>query len=183
MRIDVGKVDPLARRLALVPVIVIAGSVIAYLLGFRLEGRAPVVVTWRTHTVAESAFTVAAPGMLITYQQTMNFDGRPTLAQTHVVSELGADFIVSIVQRRAGDNRPTEVMAANLGLSAIDAPVLPGGLAMFGRDYIEEGKRTQARMIFRDRTVYQLMVTSPEAVFPLAGAGRFFESFRLLGKT
>ena len=44
---------------------------------------------------------------------------------------------------------------------------------------IVDGERKQARLIFRDRMLYQVMVSGPAKTFPAAEAQRFFSAFRL----
>lgn len=180
MDLDFSKADPLARRIAIVPVVVIVGAVIAFMLGFRLEGRRPLTVDWRAHTVAESNFGVAAPGMLMVNRQMMRFDGEDAVAQTYAASDLGEDFSVSVVRRPDSDRRPFEAVAKSLGLGGTDATQRADGLTQFRHDVTLEGMRTQALLIFDDRMMYQLIVTSAAASFPTANAERFFSSFRLL---
>lgn len=183
MSTDGSKVDPLARRIAIVPVVVIAAAAAAYLWGFRLEGRRPVTLDWRTHAVAESHFAVAAPGMLIINRQMMKIAGEDALAQTYMASDLGADFSVSVVRRPDRDHRPFDVVAKSLGLSGTDVAQSADGLTLFRHDVTLEGTRTQALVIFHERMMYQMMVTSPAASFPLVDAERFLGSFRLLADT
>ncbi len=100
---DASKSDPMARRFALIPVVIIAAAVLAYQFGFRLEGRQTEKLDWRAHTVAESNFAVTAPGMLVINHQNMNFDGESADAATYIASDLGADFSVSVVRRPDDD--------------------------------------------------------------------------------
>lgn len=180
---DVSKSDPLARRFALVPVIVIAAAVIAYMWGFRLDGRQPLTLDWRVHTVAENSFAVAAPGMMVINHQPMNFEGENADAATYIASDFGADFSVTAVKRPDSDRRSFDDVAKGLGLLGTDATERAGGGTMFHHDVTENGTRTQAVLIFEDRMMYQLMVKAPAASFPAANAGRFFDSFHLLAKS
>jgi hypothetical protein len=178
------KVAPLARILALVPVILIAAGLIAAMFGIRPEGRRHAAPEWRTHTLAEYNFAVAAPGVFIMNRQMMDLGGEGALAQTYIASAVaGIDFSVSAVRRPTGDGRPFAEVVRSLGLSSGDPAQGPGGSTMFRHDVALEGTRTQALLIFQDRMMFQMMVTAPEGSFPLADAERFFGSFRLLGKS
>ena len=183
MEFDASKADPLARRMALVPVVVIATAVVAYLVGFRLDGRQAMTLDWRVHAVAENGFSVLAPGLFIINRQPLNFDGEDAVAQTYVASDLGADFSVTVARRPDADTRPVAEVAKSLGVNGAEAAQSAGDLTRFSHDITLEGKRTQALLIFRDRTLYQLMVTSPAATFPSAKAEQFFSSFRFGEKT
>ena len=171
---------PVARLLAIVPVVLIAVGVIAFLLGFRLEGRQPVAMGWRVHTVAEDNFAVTAPGVLIVNRQTMRFEGREATALTYVATDFKVDFSVSAVRRPDGDTRPFDEVAKSLGLRGEDGAQRADGLTAFRHNTTRDGERTQALLLFQGRKMYQLMVTSPAASFPAANAERFFGSFRLL---
>ncbi len=176
---EASKADPLARRLALVPVALIVAAVVAYMWGFRVEGRRTETLGWRTHTVAEHAFAVQAPGMLVINQQTMNFEGADAPAKTYIASDMGADLSVTAVRRPDSDVRPFAEVAKSLGLIGTDATARADGGTMFRYDITVDGKRTLAMLIFQDRMMYQLMVTSLAASFPETDAERFFSSFRL----
>ncbi len=180
---DASKSDPMARRFALIPVVIIAAAVLAYQFGFRLEGRQTEKLDWRAHTVAESNFAVTAPGMLVINHQNMNFDGESADAATYIASDLGADFSVSVVRRPDDDLRPFDEAAKGLGLLGTDATERVGGGTMFRHDVTLNGARTEAVLIFKDRMLYQLMVRSPAASFPETNAQRFFDSFHLLGQS
>jgi hypothetical protein len=178
------KVAPIARLMALVPVILIAGGAIAFGFGYRLEGRSHAPPDWRTHTVAEQGFAVAAPGMLIVNRQAMDFGGNEVPAQTYISSDIvGTDFSISAVRRPDGDDRPFAQVAQSLGLSAVDPEQAVDGSTTFRHDVALEGTRTQALLIFQGRMMYQVMVKAPERSFPLVDADRFFRSFRLLAKS
>ena len=176
------KAHPAARLVAIIPVLVIAGAAIAFMMGWRLEGRAPYEVQWRTHAVEELNFGVTAPGLFIISQEPMDLGGQAATAQVYVSSDQGKSFTVSAVRRPDSDQRPADEVAKAMGLRATEA-VPATGPAIFAHDVTLEGKRTQARLIFNGRMVYQLMVISSAASFPAADATRFLDSFRLLGKT
>lgn len=183
MSADGLKVHPAARLIALVPVILIAGGIIAAMLGYRPEGRQHLAVEWRTHTVAQNGFTVSAPGVFIVVRDTMSFDGAEAPAETYSASDLGAEFSVVAVRRPDSDVRPLADVARSMGLSGTDAVESPGGLTTFHHDVTIEGTRTQARLILHERMAYQLIVTAPPASFQPANAERFFGSFRIIPKT
>jgi len=179
--VDGSEPAPIARLVAIVPVVVIAAGFIAFMLGYRLEGRQHAPPEWRTHTVEQQNFVVATPGVFIVNQQTMSFEGQDAPAQVYMAYDLGVDFSVTAVRRPDSDVRAFDEVAKGLGLKGTDGAQRPDGGTMFKHDVALEGTRTQAILIFRDRMMYQLMITAPVAAFPEAGAERFFGSFRLLG--
>ena len=175
------KADPKARMFALVPVVLIVGGLIAAMLGIRPEGRTHAPPEWRTHTVEKQAFAVATPGVFIVNQQMMNFDGKDVPAQVYIAYDLGVDYSVSAVRRPDDDVRPFDEVAISMGLSGRDIEQRNDGLPAFRHDVTLEGTRTQALLIFKDRMMYQLMVTTPAG--SVSSAQRFFDSFRLLGNS
>jgi len=183
MRFDYSKPSPWARRLALVPVALIAFGAIAFVLGYRLEGRTPVTVDWRTHVVAEHDFAVTAQGMLIVTRKTMNLNGAEAVAENYIALEGGAEFSVTAVRRPSEDTRPHDEVASAFGLINTGAGQNTGDFTTFRQDTTRDGTRTQMVLIVRDSRVYQLMVTAPTGRFSAANAARFFSSFRFLGAT
>jgi len=183
MSADGLKVHPMARLLGLVPVVLIAGGIIAAMLGYRPEGRAPTTVEWRTHSVTEIGFAVAAPGVFIVNRQVMGLGGTDAPADVYLASDLGVNFSVSVVQRPEDDGRSFTDVAKEMGLRGTDPAQREGGLTVFQHNVTVEGTRTRAQVIFHDRMMYQLMVSSPAAAFSEANADRFFNSFRLIPKT
>jgi len=176
------KIDPV-RLIALVPVVLIAGAVIAFLLGHRPEGRR-IVVEWRTHAVAEHNFAVTAPGLFVVGQQTIDFADTETTAQTYHCTDRNMDFIVSVVRRPNGDERPPEEVAESQGLSRTSKVQRADGLSAFRHDAkADDGSRTQALLIFHGRTMYQVMVVSPARIYRTVDAEKFLSSFRLLKQT
>jgi len=173
------KVHPMARLFAIVPVVLIAVGVIAFVQGFRLEGRQPVSLAWRTLSVAEHNFAVAAPGMFIVNRQPMNIGDENVEAHVYAMKDSGVTFSVSATRRPNTDQRPLDEVAERLGMSGT-AAASPTSMPMFRYDDTRQGERTQALLIFNDRMMYQLMVTAPAASYPSANAARFLGSFRLL---
>lgn len=173
------KVSPVARWAAIVPVVVIAGAIIAFMLGAAPEGRRYTAAIWRTHAVAEHDFAVAAPGVFTVNFQTMFLDGEDISAQTYVASDRGADFSVTVVRRPDADARPLKDVAADLGVRGVDGAPGAGGTTVFRHDVALDGRRIQAHLIFHDRMLYQVMVTAPEKAFRPEDAARFFSSFRV----
>ena len=171
--------DPKLRLLAIIPVVIIAGALLAFMYGFRTEGRTYTTAAWRAHTVAEHAFTITTPGTLMSMSTTMNFDGESATAQVYVGSDMGTDFSVTVAERPTGDKRAVEDVAKSLGVK--DVKVVPGiGAAKsVETDFIIEGQKTRARLVFKERMLYQLMVVGPAKTFPEQNAERFFASFKL----
>lgn len=174
-------VHPVARLLAVVPVVIIAGGFIAFMLGYRLEGRRYEVLAWRTHAVAENNFTVATPGMFIARPETIRLGAEEVLARSYEASDRGVAFLVLAARRPDSDTRPPAEVAESLGLSGTPAGPRADGLQAFADDAVEDGARTQAAVILGGRMVYRLVVRAPARSFPAADANRFFDSFRLLG--
>jgi len=177
------KVQPIARYAAVIPVLLIAGACVAFLLGYRLEGRKPYTVTWRNVAVAEQSFSITTPGLFIVNQQNLDFQGLEVPARTYAASDMTVNYSISAVRRPESDGRSFAEVAESFGVRSTDTASHPSGATMFRHDVIEEGTRTQARLIFHDRMMYQLMVVSPQDKFPVADAERFFSSFRLMGKS
>jgi len=167
-----------ARMFAVVPVVLIAGAVIAFLLGFRTEGRKPMESTWRTHTAAEHEFVVTMPGVLIVNYQTMNFDGQDVTGRSYVASDRGADLSVTAFRRPDTDTRTFADVAQDLGMAGDNPTERAGGLTAFTHDTAEDNTRTQAVLLFHERMMYQMMVKAPAKAFPTKDAERFFASFR-----
>lgn len=175
--------DPVRRFIAIFPVILIAGAVVAFMWGIRPEGRQYTTAAWRTHTVAEQGFSVAVPGVVTVTRQTMYFDGEDRPVPTYVASDQGADFSIAIVRRPDSDDRPFADVAEDLGVSGENPMQRPGGLTAFAHDVILDNKRTRALLIFHDGMMYQLMVVAPTKTFPEQNADRFFASFRRVSGT
>lgn len=179
---ELSQPSPKARLFAIVPVVVIAALVLAFMYGMRFEGRRYTTAAWRTHTVAEHAFQVSTPGTLMSIYQTMDFDGAPVTAQSYVGSDMGTDFSVTVAERPDTDTRSVEDVAKSLGVRDVKAVAGAGGATSVATDFVIEGQRTKARLIFKDRMLYQLMAAGPAKTFPDAQAERFFSSFRLTGQ-
>lgn len=174
--------SPKARLFAIIPVVLIGAFVMAFVYGMRLEGRRYTTAPWRTHAVAEHNFSITTPGTLMSIYQNMDFDGAPVTAQSYVGSDMGTDFSVTVAQRPETDTRSIEDVAKSLGVR--DVKPVPGvaGATALATDFVIEGERTQARLIFKDRTLYQLMAAGPVKTFPEDQAQRFFSSFKLTDK-
>ena len=174
-------VQPIAKIFALVPVVLIAAACIAFALGWRLEGRKPLDMSWRTLTT-DSNFSVMAPGIFIVRPETLTFSDGPAQGLNYAVIDRGVMFSVSVAPIPDSDTRPLEQVAASLGAGNIEGLPGVGGKPAFQRDFLQQGRRTQVRVIFQDRIVYQLAATAPTDRFPAADAERFFSSFRVLAK-
>lgn len=179
MSTDISKAGLIPRLVAVVPVVLIAGAMIAFMAGTRLEGRRHDAPIWRTHAVAEHNFSIGTPGVVIVHPEAPGFAGTDATARTYVASDRGVDFTVTVVRLPDSDARPPEEVAKSLGVADTASPQRAGGLTIFRHDVAQDGTRTEARVIFSDRTMYQLMVASPERSFPAADAARFFESFKI----
>jgi hypothetical protein len=179
---NLSKPAPLARWFALVPVVLIAGALIAAMLGYRPEGAKPFTVTWRPQIMMQQSFAVTSPGMFTINTQPMKLGSEEVPAKVHMAYDQGKDFSVVAVRRPDSDIRPYDDVAKSLGLSGIDATQRADGGTMFQHDVTEEPTRTRAILVFRDRMMYQVMVTSSVSKFPVADAERFISSFRLLVK-
>lgn len=176
---DISKADRTTRLIAIIPVILIAGAMIAFMAGTRLEGRRHGDPIWRTHAVAEHNFTVGTPGVVIVHPAAAGFAGTDAPARTYVASDRGADFTVTVVRLPESDARSPEDVAKSLGVADTASPQRAGALTVFRHDVAQDGERTEARVIFSGRMLYQLRVASPEVSFPAADASRFFESFKI----
>ena len=172
-------VQPIAKMFAIVPVVLIAAACIAFAFGWRLEGRKPLDMSWRTLTT-DSNFSVMAPGIFIVRPETMAFSGEEAKGFNYAVSDRGVMLSVSVTPIPDSDTRPLEQVAASLGAGNVEGLPGVGGKPAFQRDFLQQGRRTQVRVIFQDRKVYQLVVTAPAERFPAADAEKFFGSFRVL---
>ena len=172
-----------AKLIGLIPVVLIAAVVVAFMFGFRIEERKPATVDWRVHAIAEQNFSVTAPGVFIVDAKKMIFDGDMATARFYQAVDMGADFSVLAVRRPDSDARAFGVVATSLGLTdaEVGAGQQAGPLTIFRHDATQQsGTRTQIYMIFTDRMMYQLSVSAPARTFSTANAERFFGSFRLL---
>ncbi len=176
---ELSQPHPKARLFAIVPVVLIAAAILAFMYGFRMEGRTYTTATWRTHTVAEHAFTVTSPGTLMAMSQDMNFDGEAVTARAYIGSDMGTDFSVTVAVRPGSDKRSVEDVAKSLGVKNIKPVPGVAGATSLATDFVIEGQRTQAILIFKERMLYQLMAAGPEKTFPLGDAAKFFASFKL----
>ncbi len=181
--VDPAEPSSIARWFAIVPVLVIGGGFIAFMLGYDLGGPTYKAPEWRTHTIEQQHFAVATPGVFVVNQQSMSLNGQDVPAQVYIAYDLGVDFSVTVVRRPDGDVRPFNEAAKGLGLMGTDGTERPDGGTAFRHDVDQDGTRTQAVLIFRDRTMYQLMVTAPTGSFPVIEAERFFSSFRFLANS
>ncbi|MGE4063598.1 MAG: hypothetical protein AB7E79_09540 [Rhodospirillaceae bacterium] len=178
----IGRPDPKLRLIAIIPVVLIAAALLAFMYGFRTEGRKYTTAAWRTHTVSEPNinFQVSTPGSLMSIYQNMLFDGEPATAKVFVGSDMGTDFSITIAERPESDQRTIEQMSKTLlGVQGIQPFSGAGGARAVLTDFVLDDKRTQARVIFKDRMLYQLMASGPAKTFPVQQADRFFASFKL----
>lgn len=178
----IAKPDPKLRLIAIIPVVIIAGAMLAFMYGFRTEGRTYTTVAWRTHTVTEPdfSFQIATPGMLMSTYQNMLFDGEGATAKAFIGSDMGTDYSLTVATRPDSDKRTIEQVAQSLlGMREVKPFPGAGGAPAVSADFVLDGKRTQARLIFKDRMLYQLMAVGPAKTFPEPQAQRFFESFKL----
>jgi hypothetical protein len=178
----IARPDPKLRLIAIIPVVIIAGAMLAFMYGFRTEGRTYTTSPWRTHTVEEPnvSFQVSTPGMLMSIYQNMMFDGEAATAKAFVGSDMGTDFSVTIAERPDSDKRTIEAVAKSLlGVRGIAPFPGAGGATAISTDFVLDDKRTQVRLIFKDRMLYQLMAVGPAKTFSEQQANRFFASFKL----
>ncbi len=174
--------DPKLRFIAIIPVVIIAGAMLAFMYGFRTEGRTYTTVAWRTHTVTEPeiSFQISTPGMLMSTYQNMMFDGESATAKAFIGSDMGTDFSLTVAARPDSDKRSIDEVAKSLlGVRDVKPFSGAGGATAIATDFVLDGKRTQARLIFKDRMLYQLMAVGPAKTFPEPQAERFFASFKL----
>lgn len=176
---DISKPDPKVRLIAIIPVVIIAGAMLAFMYGFRTEGRTYTTAPWRSHTIAEHSFSMTTPGLLMEMYKQVDFDGDVVTGQSYVGSDMGTDFSVTVAERPPSDKRTVEDIAKSLGVAAIQG--FPGGGRYIDTDFVIEAQKTRARLIFKDRMLYQLMAVGPVKTFPEANANRFFASFTLAG--
>lgn len=175
--IDRGLVDP--SRLVAVGVIVLVVAAVGFF-GFRQDGPRPNPNDWRNIVIAESNFGVTAPGAFFTGEQNMSFEGIDTIVRTYLVPDHGTDYSVLVAQRPPGDTRTFKDVAVDMKLTGANYPEQMNDLTRFRHDVTVDGNRTQAAIFFRDRMLYQLMVTAPRDSFSPANAERYFSSFHLL---
>lgn len=174
--------DPKLRLIAIIPVVIIAGAMLAFMYGYRSEGRKYTTSPWRNHTVEEPlvTFQISTPGALMSTYQNIMLDGEAATAKVFVGSELGTDFSVAIAERPESDKRTVDEVAKTLlGAQGIAPFPGAGGASAISADFVLDNKRTQARLIFKDRMLYQLMASGPAKTFSEPNAARFFGSFRL----
>jgi hypothetical protein len=180
----IAKPDAKLRLIAIIPVVIIAGAMLAFMYGFRTEGRTYTTAAWRTHTVTEPeiSFQIATPGMLMSTYQNMMFDGEAATAKAFIGSDMGTDFSLTIATRPDSDKRTIEQVAQSLlGMREVKPFPGVGGAPAVSADFVLEDTRTQARVIFKDRMLYQLMAVGPAKTFSEPRAQRFFDSFKLAG--
>lgn len=174
--------DPKLRLIAIIPVVLIAAALLAFMYGFRTEGRKYTTAAWRTHTVEEptARFQIATPGSLTSIYQNMLFDGEAGTAKVFVGSDMGTDFSLTIAERPESDQRSLDDLAKTLlGVQGVQPFPGAGGAAAIATDFVLDDKRTQARVIFKDRMLYQLIASGPAKTFQPQLAERFFASFKL----
>lgn len=174
---NIAKPDPKVRLIAIIPVVLIAGAMLAFMYGFRTEGRTYTTAPWRTHTIAEHSFVMTTPGMLMMINKEVDFDGEVVAGKSYVGADMGTDYSVTVAERPPSDKRSIEDVAKSLGVKTIVD--VPGGGKSVDTDFVIEGQKTRARLIFKDRLMYQIMAAGPAKTYPEASADRFFASFKL----
>ena len=93
---DISKPDPKVRLIAIIPVVIIAGAMLAFMYGFRTEGRTYTTAAWRSHTIAEHSFSMTTPGLLMEIYKQVDFDGDVVTGKSYVGSDMGTDFSVTV---------------------------------------------------------------------------------------
>jgi hypothetical protein len=171
--------SPRLRLIAIIPVVVLAVAMLAFMYGWRAEGRKYTTAPWRSHVVAEHDFQVTTPGTLMSIYTNMDFDGEEVTAQSYVGSDMGTDFSVTVATRPDGDKRSVEAIAKDLGGSATKPVPRSDGTTAVDTEFVLDGQRNVVRLIFKDRVLYQLMAVGPQKTFPEDQARRFFASFKL----
>ena len=179
---DISQPDPKLRLIAIIPVVLIAAAFLAFMYGYRTEGRKYTTAPWRTHTVEEplAKFQVSTPGSLMSFYQNMMFDGEAATVKVFVGSDMGTDFSVTIAERPDSDLRTIDQVARSLlGVQGVQLFSGVSGATAIASDFVLDDKRTQARLIFKDRMLYQLLASGPAKTFQPQQAERFFTSFKL----
>jgi hypothetical protein len=162
------------------------GIVAIAIVGIVLSLRTPSGVTrpkptdWRNIEIPASNFGVTAPGTFFVGEQVMDFDGIEDVVRTYLVPDRGTDYSVLAAQRPAADRRPFGEVAKDMKLTGADSAQQVGDFTAFRHDVTVGGNRTKAMVFFRERLMYQLMVTAPVKSFSEANAERYFGSFHLL---
>ena len=176
---NIRRMDPKVRFLAIIPVVLLAGAMLAFMYGWRTKGRVYTTAPWRSHVIAEHDFQITTPGLLMSMYTNMNFDGEMVTAQTYVGSDMGNDFSVTVAARPDSDKRTIEAIAKELGGTASKPVPRSDGTTALDTEFVLEGQRNVVRLIFKDRTLYQLMAVGPQKTFSDQQAQRFFSSFKL----
>jgi hypothetical protein len=176
---NIRQTDPKLRLIAIIPVVILAAALLAFMYGFRTEGRKYTTSPWRSHVVAEHDFQITTPGLLMSMYTNMNFDGEQVTAQSYVGSDMGHDFSVTVATRPESDKRSIEDIAKGLGGGAAKPVPRSDGTTAVDTEFVLEGQRNVVRLIFKDRTLYQLMAVGPQKTFPEQQAQRFLASFKL----
>jgi len=176
---NIRRMNPRVRLIAIIPVVLLAAALLAFMYGWRTEGRKYTTAPWRSHVIAEHNFQITTPGLLMSMYTNMDFDGEQVTAQSYVGSDMGNDFSVTVATRPESDKRSIDAIAKDLGGGAAKPVARADGTTAVDTEFVLEGQRNVVRLIFKDRVLYQLMAVGPQKTFPEQQAQRFFSSFKI----